>query len=866
MVSQFQLKNGLKVILIESHKAPVVSLQAWVRTGSADESPREAGLSHFIEHLLFKSTRKFSVGEIAQTVEGSGGELNAYTSFDQTVFYMTLSNHFLETGLEALSDMVGFPRFDPEEIDAEREVVIEEMRRGQDSVGRQASQLLFQTAYPGHPYGRPVIGYEKIIRAVSPKAIEKYFRERYVPKNMFLLVSGSFPPDTIKGQVRKYFEELPANRLRPVKRPKLKKPTRPRIKVASGNFEQSLGYLAWPIPPITHKDIPGLDLLSFVLGGGDSSRLVRRLRLQQALVESTGASTFTPSEAGLFLVSVNYRETPLEKILEVVEEEILRLIREPATEEEIRRSVTLLSTDELFSLETVDGLARKFGHLEFHFRNLKVTEKYLRALRTLTAVDLMKLARKYLDPKALTISILSRRDSQSQDRAVKDFVRSYGQNFKKARPSRVKAKKIKTPAIPKIKFQRTEPRTELVELPSGDRILFRPSTETAMVSVRAATLAGIRLEPAGESGLSELTQRSWLGGTKSYDENQLAGEVENIAASLSPLSGRNSLSLGLDVLSQFETKGAELFFETLEHATFPEEIFDRERIILLRQQESRKDNPTQIAMQLFLRNLFAGHPYAKDVQGDPEEIRRLTAERLRQWWKEIYLERRKHFVVCGAFDRDLWLREIKNFAERLKAGPKDHRKFAVQHPENEIVVFEKAEKEQSHLIIGHPGVSLTDEDRYALQVIQSVLAGQGGRLFIELRDKQSLAYSVAPLRMEGIESGYFGAYIGCAPDKVEQALKMLKHEFQRLAEETVPERELDRARRYLIGRQDIDLQRTSAISAALLFSDLYGIDFEEPFQASEKFQAVTAEDLRRVAGKIVSRPAVVALVGPREFK
>ena len=136
MIKKFQLKNGLKVIFQQSHKSPVVSIQAWVRTGSADEGKKEEGISHFIEHLVFKGTEKFKVGEIASLIEGAGGELNAYTSFDQTVFYVTLSKNFIDQGLETISEMMGFPKFDGFEIDNEREVVVEEIKRGQDSLGR----------------------------------------------------------------------------------------------------------------------------------------------------------------------------------------------------------------------------------------------------------------------------------------------------------------------------------------------------------------------------------------------------------------------------------------------------------------------------------------------------------------------------------------------------------------------------------------------------------------------------------------------------------------------------------------------------------------------------------------------------------
>ena len=231
MVQKFQLKNGMKVLFQESHKSPVVSVQVWVRTGSADEAKGEEGISHFIEHLVFKGTRKFKVGEIASIIEGSGGELNAYTSFDQTVFYVTISRQFVETGLQALAEMMGFPKFDPTEIDNEREVVIEEIKRGEDSLGRIASQSLFSTNYSKHPYGVPVIGFEKNVRGWSARKIVQYYQARYSPQNMFLVVAGDFKAGEMKKKVQTHFGEFKKFKVKKVARKKEPLQKSSRIKV-----------------------------------------------------------------------------------------------------------------------------------------------------------------------------------------------------------------------------------------------------------------------------------------------------------------------------------------------------------------------------------------------------------------------------------------------------------------------------------------------------------------------------------------------------------------------------------------------------------------------------------------------------------
>ena len=282
MVKKFQLKNGMQVLFQESHKSPVVSVQVWVRTGSADEGKGEEGISHFIEHLVFKGTRNFKVGEIASQIEGAGGELNAYTSFDQTVFYVTISKHFVDTGIRALAEMMGFPLFDAGEIDNEREVVVEEIKRGNDSLGRQASQLLFSTAYRTHKYRIPVIGYEKNVRGWSAKKIVSYYHSRYSPQNMFLVVAGDFDSKEMKAKVEKNFGEFKKYPMKKIKRAKEPAQTALRMKFEKSKFEQSITYMAWPTPSIRHKDIPALDVLSMVLGQGDSSRLVSKLRIESA--------------------------------------------------------------------------------------------------------------------------------------------------------------------------------------------------------------------------------------------------------------------------------------------------------------------------------------------------------------------------------------------------------------------------------------------------------------------------------------------------------------------------------------------------------------------------------------------------------
>jgi zinc protease len=251
--------------------------------------------------------------------------------------------------------------------------------------------------------------------------------------------------------------------------------------------------------------------------------------------------------------------------------------------------------------------------------------------------------------------------------------------------------------------------------------------------------------------------------------------------------------------------------------------------------------------------------------GTPQTLEKIGHTEIQKYWEKIHQRKNLTFALSGAFHLDSWLKKIEEATSSMKEGKKLISKFTAQFPKKEQHRYYQIKKEQSHLVMAYPGVTITDDDRFTLQVIQSILAGQGGRLFIELRDKNSLAYSVSPLRMEGIDAGYFGAYIGCSPSKVQKALEMMKVEFTKLCEQKVLQPELERAQRYLAGRHDIDLQRVSSIAASILYDDIYGVPYDETFTLAEKYFSITPEDVMRVSQKIFSRPAVVSLAGPENL-
>lgn len=868
MFKKYQLKNGMKVLLVESHKSPVLSIQMWVKTGSADEKKGEEGISHFIEHLVFKGSRRFGVGEIAATVEGAGGELNAYTSFDQTVFYVTISKEFQEVGLDVISEMMGFPTFDQSEIDNEREVVIEEIKRSLDSPHRQASRLLFTTFYKKHPYGVPVIGYADNINTVSRETLLKYYQSRYNPRNMTLMIAGDFQSVEMRKQIESRFGAFPTAKLRMVKRKPNAKSRRANVVVRQAPFEETILHLAFPAPKASHKDVASLEMLALILGQGESSRLNHRLRVERHLVNSIGASLFLARDPGFFAVSASLNAGDLSAMLGDLREELARLLAEPVSEEELQKALTNLASEQFYHQETVDGLARTYGQYQDLFGDPSYFEKFIRQAQALKPSDLLKTARKYLSDPGFSFVIMSPAETSVVEPLARSFAKDLSRDVKAA--LKAKTPSLKKPAKGAKKksfvFRKPSKVKEEIEkrvLKNGTTLIVRPNFDTPVISVRCASLGGSRIEKPSQQGATELLARVWTAGCGPYNEAELNHKIDGLASSLFAFGGRNSEGLSMSSLHAFEEEMLELFCLALTEPHFEETAIAREKKAMLEHVKLRRDNPAQLCVLEFMKGLFGDHPYGRDPYGSENAIESLTGEKVRDVFKA---KTGLTIVASGAIDPDEFSARLERDLGNFKPGPEIISLVPIAYPKKEKLLFLESSKQQSHVIMGFPGLTLKDPQRYTLQVMQAILAGQGGRLFLELRDKASLAYSVSPMRMEGLEGGYFGAYIGCSPEKVQTALRMMREEFEKLCATEVPEAELIRAQRYLIGKHDIELQKNSNITSSILFDQIYGIDHLETYHFPELIRAVDKESIRKLAQRLFAQPAVISQVGPAQVE
>ncbi|MCC6276916.1 MAG: insulinase family protein [Oligoflexia bacterium] len=845
----------------------MVSIQVWVKNGSADETKGIEGISHFIEHLVFKGTESFGVGEVARTIEGAGGELNAYTTFDYTVFHVTMSKEDSKTGLHALYEMVAKPKFDAEEVDKEREVVIEEIKRSLDNPYQVSSQKLFSTVFQKHPYGIPIIGFDKNIRKVNVKTLRTFHQKRYSTDNMTVVVVGDFNRKEIDRQITQTFGTLSASRVTAAKRKTEPKQSKPRILYELTKFKEASINFAFRAPSISSQDVATLDVMCMIIGQGDSSRLVRRLRLEAPLVNSVGAGQYNPKDPGLLSVTCHLNVENISKVAETVAQELSAICRGDILAQEIERAKLNIEADEVFSLETVDGLARKVGFSQLMTRSPDYIEKYLDLLRKVDVKSVTKVARKYLDPKLSTICLCIHKEDAGvyTKKKFADDCRQLTTALKTAIKAKVSpSQKVKSEKHLHIALK-TSGRTHPIvkhRLSNGGLLILKKNPEIPIIHGKIGFLGGLRKETSANLGVTTLLSNVWTSGTQGYSEREIAEVIEGCAGSISAFGGRNSIGINIEMLKTHQKEAWDIFEKVVTEPTFPSEAVAREASLQIEAIKTRHDHPSSVATQLFLEAMFQSHPYARDVMGKELSVSRIDRDTVKDHYRGTALSGNAVAVVTGDFDQNKVIDRFERLTSSLEKGPKYLEVFPLGSLTEDQTVFEKSEKEQSHIIIGVRGLTFSDPDRYCLTVLQGILAGQGGRLFLELRDKASLAYTVSPVSMLGVETGYFGVYIGCSPDNGKKAVSMINEELEKIARTSPTEEEVERAKRYLIGRNHIDLQRNGSQASAILFDELYGIDCEEAFRFSEHLKPIKAHHVRDLAHRLFSQKRVSVAVGP----
>jgi zinc protease len=831
------LPNGLTIIVQEDRSAPVASVQAWCATGSIYEDQHlGAGLSHILEHMLFKGTKTRSTNQIAQKIQDVGGYINAYTSFDRTVFWIDVPKDGVSSALDILADAMMNSTLPPEEYQKEQEVIRREFAMGMDDPDRMTGLLLFATAYQRHPYRFPVIGELEIYNQLTQEQVMQYYKTRYVPNNLTFVVVGDVDAEKVRQQLAELFKLYPEESLKPLFIPA--EPPQLGRREVHQEFATELTHLslAWHIPELTNPDVPALDLLSTILGEGRSSRLYRRVREEAGLAFSISAFSYTPGDPGLFGIDA----TVDPKKREAAEQLALRIVDEVknagVTTEELAKAKKIMLSHHLGTLTTMRGQAADIGSNWLLTRDLNFSRHYLDAVQKVTVKDIESVAATYLTEKNLTVISLNPKGSLVG-----------------------KAEGAKAVAAGEI---------QKFDLSNGLRLLVREDPRLPLVAMGAVFRGGLLAETPQDNGITRLMAKVLLKGTKTRTAEQIANDIEAVGGSISSDAGNNSFSVSVDVTNPDVKLGLDLLSDVLLNATMPEKAIAREKEIQIAAIQQEEEQLTTVARNIMRQALFPQHPYALRSNGSVESVQRLTQKELLEFRDRYVVAKNGVVLVFG----DVKASEVKQLVEqtlgKMKPGALalTDAKPSVPLGKPETVESHK-DKAQGVIMVGFRGASLSSPDRYALDLIDEASSDLGSRFFIRIREQMGLAYYVGAGQMQGLVPGLFSFYLGTDPQKIEPVKTALLDEIHKLANDGLTPEELVRAKKKLIGQQEIANQSNDAFGYHCALDELYGLGFNYYKRLDHDVNAVTLDAIKQVAAKYFrDQPYVLATVRPPEKK
>ena len=833
------LDNGLTIIVREDHSAPVVSAQAWAMTGSVHEARwLGAGLSHVLEHMLFKGTTTRPGSRIDQEVQDAGGYMNAYTSFDRTVYHIDVPNTGARVAIDILCDIMQHATLPPDEMAKEKQVILREMDMNQDDPGRRAGRRLFEVAYAKSPYRFTVIGYPDIFNELQADDILGYYREKYAPNNVFYVVVGDVRCDDAVAQIREAYAKSKSKPLPPFVLPEEPKQTAAREVIEEAPIELGHFHFSWHIPELRHPDVPVLDVLAVLLGSGHSSRLYQEVREKKGLANYADAWTYNPGGPGLLGMSAVADADKFEKARDAMLDEVEKLKARPIPPKELGKAVKQFISATFATRKTMQGQAADLGGCWLAANDLNFSQRYLAAVKRIKPGDVRRVARQYLTAENRTLYALlpngtapksSAAVEKNSDHAIQKFV-----------------------------------------LPDGLRLLVKEDHRLPFVEFRAVFQGGVLAETPANNGITQLLAKMLLKGTKRRSAEDIAREVESVGGSMDSYGGNNSFGVNAEVLSSDVAVGLDLLADVLLNSTFPASALQREQEIQIAGIRAQKDELLKSAGKAMRRALFGDAGYGLDSLGTEASVQKTKPADLKSFHAQLVTPNNCVLAIYGDVKTSTVKAAVQKAFVSWRSRPNTPTSGTIVNRQSSIVnslqrVTETRDKKQAVLVIGYAGTTLHNADRYALELLQECCSDLGSRLFLRIREKLGLAYYVGAQHFPGLAPGYFAFYVGTEPDKADLVETELLKEADLLRAEGVTAEELKRAKAKVIGQKKIARQDLGGFAMATALDELYGLGYANTDTEDAKFEAVTLDQVKAAAQKYLKPDAlVISIVKPEK--
>jgi zinc protease len=818
-VERTVLPNGLTLLVKPDRSAALASVQVWVRTGSIHEgSQLGAGLSHYLEHMLFKGTERRSGREISATVQANGGYINAYTTFDRTVYYIDLPSERFETAVDILADAVLHSTLPEDEVAREKNVIMREIAMTQDDPDSRLWETLFATAFREHPYRQPIIGHRDVFAATDRAALLSYYRERYVPNNIVVVIAGDVGVAEARAAVERHFGPVPRSRLAPVLVPAEPLQLGPRQAHRHEKVEVARAALSWPIPGLTDPDAPVLDMLALVLGGGESSVLWQELRERMKLVHSIDASSWNPGSSGLFCVTFMCDAGKREE----AQAAVLRVLAAHAapgsfTAAQVAKAYRQSVVSEINTCKTVSGQASRVGMAEVVVGDLEFSRTYFQRLKEVRPAGLARVLREHLVPGRLVA--VSLEPPSPGPPAARSAAAALG----------------------------GRPDFEEVRLPNGARIVFQQDRRLPNLHMRLLTHGGPSSEAPLRRGSSALLATLLTKDTRRRSAAEIARRIEGAGGSFTSFSGDNTLGIAVEVLPPDFDLALGLLSEGAAAPAFRAGTLGVERDAQLAGLREENDDVVSFSRRLLRRKFFGPHPLALNSQGDEKGVAATTAADLSQLWRRLLVGPGAVLSVAGDFNPRTLLPRVEEFLGRIPKGKPLGAGEPFEGPAERGDFIERQPREQAVVMQAFPGAVLDAPNYYAGEVADELFSGMASRLFERVRDQKGLAYFVRSGRLTSRSAAMFFFIAGTQPGKEQEVLDEIGLEIARVQAGDIPAEELKRCQVRLKAGHRKALQTNAARAMQAAVDVLQGRTANHWKRYDAVIDAVTVADLAAFA-------------------
>lgn len=813
------LANGLEVIILEDHAHPLAAAQLWVKAGSLHEEKwTGAGLAHLVEHMFFKGTEMRTAPQIAQEIQAKGGYVNAYTTFNRTVYWIDGVSEHVGGYLEILADMARNSTFHAAELVKEQEVIRREFAMDNDDPQSVVQHLLQSTAFREHPLRHPIIGHLEVFDQVKREDLLAFVHRHYVPNNCFLVVVGDVEVEAVMQQVEEHFGSWQRRPYEPVLMPE--EPSQVAARHAEREFNTDIVRLSmgWHIHGDTHPDKPALDVLGFILGSGRSSRLNVELRERLGVAHWVGSGAWSALDRGVFALEAECDAEDLEKAEEAIHGVLQKIKEHGCTKEELDKAVNATLSGQLRMRSTTRGMASSLGHSWLAVGNLDYDQTYLRRVSEMTVGDITSVAQRYLGES--TQSRVSLHPQGSLKKRSKN-----GSGVKREEAQRF-------------------------ELANGMVLLVGENPRLPLVSVRTQFLAGVPMETAANAGASQIAAQMLLKGTATRTDEQIGSLLEDRGGSVSANGDVHRLFASAEVMKGDEAMAMELLGDLLISPAFPEAHLAKVKKRQLAAIREEMEDPLTVALRQARRDIFAGLPYERTAMGTLASVEKLAVEQCRSVWEQSVSSGNGVISVFGDVKAD----EVRALVERhfaaLPTGQRSTTGFAPMTFTSAPVRRELTlDKEQGVLVLGFPTVGLQDASAPVLQLIDEACSDMGSRLFNRIREQMGLAYYVGTQTFHALGAGAFYFYVGTDPKKLDLVEEELRKEIADLAANGLESAELARAKTTWKSSWLRQQQGNGAMADALGWDELNGFGFSHHARMPSLIEGITSERIREASAQ-----------------